>query len=81
MVKELDDLKTRLASGGKDKPALDTVKPMGLLDNPKIRLWTHDLSAEPGATYRYRVRAADSANNVSAYSAVTSATTPAALLP
>lgn len=29
---------------------------LGLLDNPSVKIWTHDMTAEPGATYRYRVR-------------------------
>lgn len=27
-----------------------------LLDNESLRIWAHDLTAEPGATYRYRLR-------------------------
>lgn len=27
-----------------------------LLDNPQFSFWTHDLTVEPGASYRYRVR-------------------------
>jgi len=27
-----------------------------LLDQDRVQLWTHDLGAEPGATYRYRTR-------------------------
>ncbi|MFO0835931.1 MAG: hypothetical protein U0638_13240 [Phycisphaerales bacterium] len=31
-------------------------KRAGLLEDPKARVWSHDLTAEPGATYRYRLR-------------------------
>ncbi|MBL8761395.1 MAG: hypothetical protein JNL50_08855 [Phycisphaerae bacterium] len=31
-------------------------KRLTLLENPKVRVWTHDMTAEPGATYRYRLR-------------------------
>ncbi|MCC6230717.1 MAG: hypothetical protein IT432_16015 [Phycisphaerales bacterium] len=34
----------------------ESQKRLPLLDDPKVRVWTHDISAEPGATYRYRVR-------------------------
>lgn len=34
----------------------DTAKRLPLLDDPKVRVWSHDVTAEPGATYRYRVR-------------------------
>lgn len=34
----------------------ESEKRLPLLDDPKVRVWTHDVSAEPGATYRYRVR-------------------------
>lgn len=27
----------------------------GLFDNPSIRVWTHDITATPGVTYRYRL--------------------------
>lgn len=36
----------------------EAVKRLSLLENPKLRVWAHDLTAEPGATYRYRVRVA-----------------------
>ncbi|MCC6969276.1 MAG: hypothetical protein IT434_03565 [Phycisphaerales bacterium] len=35
----------------------DSAKRLALLENAQSRVWTHDLTAEPGATYRYRVRA------------------------
>ncbi len=28
----------------------------GLLESPGVRLWAHDMTAEPGKTYRYRAR-------------------------
>jgi hypothetical protein len=33
-------------------------KARGLLDQPAIRVWAHDLTAEAGKTYRYRVKLA-----------------------
>src|SRR6185295_15883161 len=29
-----------------------------LLDNPEVKVWAHDVTVEPGATYKYRVRIA-----------------------
>jgi len=29
---------------------------LGLLENPEVQVWAHDLNAQPGAQYRYRVR-------------------------
>jgi hypothetical protein len=43
-----------LASGRAILPAPE--KP--LMENPAIRIWSHDLTAKPGKTYRYRVRVA-----------------------
>lgn len=37
-------------------PAGAAAKP--LLDDPEIELWAHDLTVEPGKTYRYRVKVA-----------------------
>jgi hypothetical protein len=64
--KEVDDLKDELRSMGQvfeDDPAEalnvmqigeeETETP--LLDDPAVRIWAHDLTAEPGATYRYRL--------------------------
>lgn len=34
----------------------DADKRLALLENPKVRVWAHDITAEPGATYRYRLR-------------------------
>lgn len=34
----------------------DRLEDRSVLANPSIRIWTHDLSAEPGEVYRYRVR-------------------------
>ncbi len=34
----------------------DAARRLPLLDDPKVRVWTHDITAEPGATYRYRLR-------------------------
>lgn len=31
---------------------------LGVLENPELRTWAHDLTAEPGAVYRYRLRVA-----------------------
>jgi hypothetical protein len=42
------------ASGG--APAAAATVTLGLLDNPEVKVWTHDMTAEPGAVYRYRVR-------------------------
>jgi len=37
----------------KGSPTTAAVK--GLFDNPSIRVWTHDITATPGVTYRYRL--------------------------
>lgn len=34
----------------------ESEKRPALLENPKVQVWSHDLTAEPGATYRYRLR-------------------------
>lgn len=52
LATQLEALKSELAG---DKPTLTGV-PLPILDDPKVRLWAHDLQAEPGATYRYRAR-------------------------
>jgi len=41
-------------AAGNATPAL--AAHLSLLDNPSLKVWTHDMTAEPGATYRYRVR-------------------------
>lgn len=48
---ELDKLNAPEQSSAKDSE-----KRLGLLENPKVRVWSHDVTAEPGATYRYRLR-------------------------
>ncbi len=50
-VRELDD--ERQQAQRTDREALD--RP--LFDQDALRLWTHDFGVEPGATYRYRIRA------------------------
>ena len=55
LVKDKEELAELMASGGTKKTVADSLRPT-LLENPKVRLWTHDVGAEPGATYRYRVR-------------------------
>jgi hypothetical protein len=39
-------------------PAQQPGGPRSLLDQPSLRIWAHDLTAEPGKTYRYRVKLA-----------------------
>jgi len=55
LSKDKEGLLAQQASGGRQTESPD--KPnLPLLENPHIRLWSHDVTAEPGATYRYRVR-------------------------
>lgn len=53
--KQLKDLGVQTEPGGAPAPGA-TAKAKALLDDPAIRVWAHDLTAEPGKTYRYRVR-------------------------
>lgn len=43
----------RAASGGRDEPAAPLPR---ILEAEELPVWVHDLSAEPGKTYRYRMR-------------------------
>lgn len=48
------DPETRAAVVIAETPAGETVSP--LLDSRDVQLWAHDVTAEPGKTYRYRAR-------------------------
>ncbi|MCX5689528.1 MAG: hypothetical protein NTV94_07045, partial [Planctomycetota bacterium] len=56
LVKSLAEL------GEKTQDAVDPAAPLpvaaevSLLDNPEVKLYAHDLTVEPGAQYRYRMR-------------------------
>jgi hypothetical protein len=52
-VHKRDETGQALAAGatGTTEPGKETAKP--LLDDAEVRLWTHDLTVEPGKTYRY----------------------------
>lgn len=52
LVKQLEAMGEKVASAAKS--ATETT--LGFYDDPAIRLWVHDVSAQPGATYRYRTR-------------------------
>ena len=52
LTQQLETLRLE-ASGEKVKP---TESRLAVMDDAKVRLWAHDLQAEPGATYQYRVR-------------------------
>lgn len=55
LAKQLEDLGEKVAA-----PAAPGTLPafVPLLDSPEIKVWMHDLTAEPGAAYRYRLRVA-----------------------
>ncbi|MFZ4430307.1 MAG: hypothetical protein ACOYPS_08125 [Phycisphaerales bacterium] len=53
VVKTLEDLGEQVGDAATDTRAA-AVKP--LLDNEAVRLFSHDLTVEPGAQYRYRMR-------------------------
>jgi hypothetical protein len=54
--RRLGDLGVKLADA--PAPGSSTPQPVAvsLLDDPDVRVWSHDMSATPGATYRYRLR-------------------------
>ncbi|MEO0483782.1 MAG: hypothetical protein AAF138_09165 [Planctomycetota bacterium] len=49
-----DDDEERSEEEGWDPSRLDPLGPV--MSNPSLAIWTHDLSAEPGVEYRYRLR-------------------------
>jgi len=53
--------RVRLAAlTGEDQPAPDQATaagPVGILDGDDVVVWAHDITVEPGKTYRYRIRA------------------------
>lgn len=52
LAAELETLREKM-----EKPAaVDAAPSKPLLENPSVRVWAHDVTAEPGAQYRYRVR-------------------------
>jgi hypothetical protein len=57
---EREAILARLAALGEPVAGADANQetPVALptLDNPDVRVWTHDMTAEPGATYQYRAR-------------------------
>lgn len=56
---EATRLEARLADLG-EKPATTTAPGaagvIDFLENPEIKVWAHDVTGEPGASYRYRLR-------------------------
>lgn len=50
----------KLGESAGDEPvaAAATIAPPSLLENPEVKLFAHDLTVEPGAEYRYRMRVA-----------------------
>jgi len=60
VVKDLIELGEVVEGEEPEAPVVnpeDAARPMTMLENPKVQMWTHDLTAQPGATYRYRTRA------------------------
>ncbi len=59
--KEMDDLKAAIdAKGGKALASVaksDAASVSSILSQKEVRLWAHDITAEPGKVYRYQVRA------------------------
>jgi hypothetical protein len=62
---ERDKVAKKLADLGEKVPGYDTAPGaapaaapavLSTLENPNVKIWTHDMTAEPGATYRYRIR-------------------------
>lgn len=55
---QLADTRSKLETlGSKGNAADATAKGVvGTLDSGSVKVWTHDITAQPGATYRYRVR-------------------------
>lgn len=58
IIKQLTDLgEVMPGTEGLTQPgAADGTAATPTLENPNVRVWTHDLTAQPGATYRYRAR-------------------------
>lgn len=62
--KELEAFDAKLAAATGVNPAAAATAPgtpaapLALMDNPRVRLWSHDVTVEQGKTYRYRVRIA-----------------------
>jgi hypothetical protein len=56
-AKEQELQKVRSGSDSSRTEAADRLVAKGTLEDPAIRLWAHDFNAEPGAIYRYRIRA------------------------
>ncbi len=54
--RRLGDLGVKLVDS--PPPGTQPIQPLAvpLLDDPDIRLWSHDMTATPGAAYRYRLR-------------------------
>jgi hypothetical protein len=58
VVRQLEELGERVEQQATDTTAAATPAPiLSMLDNPEVRLHAHDFTAEPGARYRYRLRA------------------------
>lgn len=59
VVRQLEELGERVEQATTDTTTTPVaIAPtLSILDNPEIRLHAHDFTAEPGARYRYRVRA------------------------
>lgn len=56
LAAEIEELRQRIEKpAGQPNP---NEKALTLLENPKVKMWAHDVRVEPGATYRYRLRVA-----------------------
>lgn len=55
LIAQLKALGVEVADAGAPVAAISGPD-LGLLENPELKVWGHDLTAERGATYRYRVR-------------------------
>ncbi len=53
--RRLTDLGVKLDAAPEPAPGATEAR-VALFDDPDAKVWAHDLTAEPGATYRYRVR-------------------------
>jgi hypothetical protein len=57
-IAEREAILKRLADRGERVDGTDAQAEtfIATLDNPDVRVWTHDMTAEPGAVYKYRAR-------------------------
>ena len=59
MERRRERLKSRgveVAAAASETAPLTAAPHLGLLDNPEVKVWGHDVTAERGAVYRYRLR-------------------------